>query len=154
MQSSAKTVEEYINSLSPERKEAITALRDTILKYLPKGYEETMQYGMISYVVPLSLYPDGYLGRKNELLPYASLASQKNHIAVYLSNVYGDKELSDRFIKEYKATGKKLDMGKSCVRFKKLDDIPLDVIGYAIAATSVEEYIKIYEDGRSKRKKN
>lgn len=145
MQSSAKTVKEYIESLPPDRQEAITTIRDTIMKRLPKGYEETMQYGMISYVVPLSRYPDGYLGRKNEPLPYASLASQKNHIAVYLSNVYGDTELSRKFVTEYKATGKKLDMGKSCVRFKKLEDVPLEVIGKAIAATSVDEFIKMYE---------
>ncbi|HRN71194.1 MAG TPA: DUF1801 domain-containing protein [Candidatus Woesebacteria bacterium] len=150
MQSSAKTVTEYIESLPLDRKEAITIIRDTILKRLPKGYEETMQYGMIGYVVPLSTYPNGYLDRKNEPILYIALASQKNHIAVYLSNIYSDKNLEEKFISEFKATGKKLDMGKSCVRFKKLEDVPLDVIGNAVAATSVGEYIKIYESRKLK----
>lgn len=151
MQSSAKTVQEYLESLPPDRKEALAVIRDTIMKHLPKGYEERMQYGMIGYVVPLSLYPDGYLGRKDEPIPYVGLASQKNHIAVYLSNVYSNKKTYEQFLKEYKATGKKLDMGKSCVRFKKLEDIPLNVIGNAIAATTVNEYIEMYEARKGKR---
>lgn len=150
MQSSAKTVKEYIESLPPDRQEAIATIRDTIMKRLPKGYEETMQYGMISYIVPLSIYPEGYLGRKNEPIPYVSLASQKNHIAVYLLNIYENPELHKKFLTEYKASGKKLDMGKSCVRFKKLDDVPLEVIGNAVAATSVDEHIKIYEKSKKK----
>ncbi len=150
MQSSAKTVTEYIESLPADRKEAIATIRNTIIKHLPKGYEEIMQYGMIGYVIPLSIYPDGYLNRKDEPIPYVALASQKNHIAIYLSNIYGDPKLNEQFIKEFKASGKKLDMGKSCVRFKKLEDIPLEVIGHAVAATSVDEYIKIYEKRKGK----
>jgi hypothetical protein len=145
MQSTAKTVSEYLESLPADRKRAISTIRNSIIKHLPKGYEEVMQYGMIGYVIPLSIYPNGYLNRKDEPIPYVALASQKNHIAIYLSNIYGDPELNKKFIKEFIASGKKLNMGKSCVRFKKLEDVPLEVIGNAVAATSVDEYIKIYE---------
>ncbi len=151
MKSSAKTAKEYLDQLPPDRRTAIEAVRKVILKNLPKGYEETMQYGMISYVVPLARYPDGYLGRKNEPLPYASLASQKNHMAIYLMTIYGDKKAEAWFKNAYKTGGKKLDMGKSCVRFKKLDDLALDVIGNAIALIPVEDYIRRYEQTRKSR---
>jgi hypothetical protein len=150
MQSKAITVEEYLKSLPPEREEAILAVRKEILANLPEGYEETMQYGMIAYVVPLKLYPGGYLNDKKTPLPYASLGSQKNHMAVYLMSVYGNKELEEWFVKEYRASGKKLDMGKSCVRFKRVEDLPLDVIGKAIAKTSVDEFIAMYEKARKR----
>jgi uncharacterized protein DUF1801 len=105
MKSSAKTAREYLDQLPPDRRAAIEAVRNVMLKNLPKGYEETMQYGMISYVVPLTRYPDGYLGRKNEPLPYASLASQKNHMAIYFMNIYGDKKAQAWFKNAYKASG-------------------------------------------------
>ena len=109
-----------------------------------------MQYGMISFAVPLSIYPAGYHCAKNEPLMYAALASQKNHMAVYLCNVYGDKETELWFRKEYKASGKKLDMGKACVHFRKLEDLPLDVIGEAIARVPLEAYVYRYEASRKK----
>ena len=108
-----------------------------------------MQYGMIGYVVPLKRYPKGYLGDKKTPLPYAALASQKHHMAVYLMNIYGNRKLEKWFLKEYKASGKKLDMEKSCVRFKKLDDLPLGLIGKAIAATPLAECIAMYEEART-----
>jgi hypothetical protein len=148
MQSKAKTVDQYLADLPPDRREAINAVRKVILKNLPDGFEETMQYGMISYVVPFKLFPAGYHCDPAQPLCYAGLASQKNHMALYLMCIYGHKETNDWFVKSYKASGKKLDMGKSCVRFKKLEDLPLDVIGQAIARVPVDEYIRAYEDAR------
>lgn len=145
MQSKASTVTEYLASLPEDRRAAIEAVRKVILKNLPKGYTEGMAYGMIGYAVPLSLYPPGYHCQKNTPLPFVALASQKNHMAVYLCNIYGNKETEAWFRKAYKASGKKLDMGKSCVRFKKLEDLAVDVIGKAIARTPVKEFIRIYE---------
>jgi uncharacterized protein YdhG (YjbR/CyaY superfamily) len=150
--SAAKTVKQYLGALPPDRRAAIEVVRKTILEHLPKGYEETIAYGMLGYVVPLKLYPKGYLGKKDVPLPYASLASQKNYMALYLMSIYGDKETEQWFVKAYKATGKKLDMGKSCIRFKTLEDLPLDVIGRAIAMTPAEKYIERYEAARSGRK--
>jgi hypothetical protein len=146
--SKAKTVEGYLAELPSDRREAISAVRKVILKNLPKGLEEIMQYGMIAYVVPHKLFPAGYHCDPSQPLCYAGLASQKNHMAVYLTTVYGHKETQDWFVKAYKATGKKLDMGKSCVRFKKLENLPLDVIGQAIARVSVQKYIEAYEKSR------
>src|SRR5262249_21083094 len=154
MQSQAKTVDDYLAELPPDRREAIGAVRKVILKNLPKGYEEIMQYGMINYVVPHRLFPAGYHCDPSQALCYAGLASQKNHMAIYLCTVYGNKETEKWFVKAYKASGKKLDMGKSCVRFKKLDDLPLDVIGQAIARVPVEKYIRAYQRAREKAKKS
>jgi len=150
MQSTATTVREYLDSLPADRKAALEIIRAEILKNLPEGYQETMQYGMIGYNVPLSIYPGGYLGKKDTPLPFAALASQKNHMAVYLMNIYSDQDQTalSWFLEEYKATGKKMDVGKSCVRFKKLADLPVELIGKAIAKTSVQEFIKMYESGR------
>src|SRR5262245_60218870 len=131
MKSKATTLEEYLDQLPEDRRDAIEAVRKVILKSLPKGYEEVVQYGMIGYVVPLKAFPTGYLDRKNEPLTYVCLASQKNYMSIYMMGVYGDAETT--FREEYKATGKRLDMGKCCVRFRKLDDLPLDVIGRTIA---------------------
>jgi len=151
MQSKAKTVNEYLKALPADWRKAISTVRKTILKSLPKGYKEIMQYGMIGYVVPLKLFPQGYLGDKTIPLPYAGLASQKNHMSVYLMGVYSEK--SDKWFRElYKKSGKKLDMGRSCVRFKKLENLPLDVIGKAIARTSVKSFIKSYKQSRSNKK--
>lgn len=141
MTSTAKTVDEYLASLSPDRRDAIRAVRDVILANLPKGYEEVMQCGHIGYVVPHSLYPAGYHCKPSEPLSYAALGSQKNHMAIYLCTVYGNKETETWFRKAFEATGKKLDMGKSCVRFKKLEQLPLEVIGQVIARTPVDKYI-------------
>lgn len=146
MQSSAQTVDEYIAELPEERREIITAVRKVMLKNLPAGYEEGMGYGMMGYSVPLSRYPKGYLGRKDEPLPYIGLASQKNYISLYLMNIYGIKENEKWFKEEWAKTGKRLDMGKSCVRFKKLEDLPLDLIGKAVALTPVDELISYYEN--------
>jgi Domain of unknown function (DU1801) len=152
MQSKAKTVKEYLNELPEERRDAIEAVRKVILKNLPKGYEEVMD-GMICYVVPLKLYPAGYLDNQKTPLAYVGLASQKNNMAVYLTNIYyeRDKALHEWFHKAYKASGKKMDIGKSCVRFTKLENLPLDVIGQAVAKTPVKEFITIYENSRKKK---
>lgn len=147
----AASANDYVASLPPERKQAISALRALIKKHLPKGYVESTQYGMISYVVPLSTYPDGYLGKKDVPLPYICLASQKQHMAVYLMCVYGDAKLSQWFASAWKKTGKKLDMGKSCLRFKALDDLALDVLGEAIGRVSVKDYVALYESNRGGR---
>jgi hypothetical protein len=148
VQSPAKTVAEYLASLNPERRKEVQAVRRVIKANLQPGYREVMQYGMISYVVPLSAYPQGYLNRKDEPLPFWALASQKNYVALYASNVYVDKKVEAWFKKAYAGSGKKLDMGKSCIRFKKLDDLPLEVIGKLASMTSPEEFIAMYEKAR------
>lgn len=136
--SKADTVEHYLAELPDDRRDAISEVRDTILDNLPDGYVETMNWGMISYEVPLETFPDTY---NNKPLMYAALASQKNHMAVYLTTVYADAGEEDWFRERYLATGCKLDMGKSCVRFKKLEQLPLPLIGEVIARTTVEEFI-------------
>jgi uncharacterized protein YdhG (YjbR/CyaY superfamily) len=145
MRSDAQTVTEYIARLPEERRAAIREVRGTILANLPEGYEEAMEWGMITYQVPLARYPDTYNGKP---LMYAALASQKRHMAVYLTAVYADEEARDEFLEAYRASGKKLDMGKSCVRFTKLENLPLDLIGKVIRAYPVDDYIGIYEAGR------
>lgn len=145
MQSSAKNVHEYLDELPKDRLEAVETVRDVILANLPEGFEEVMNWGMITYQVPLSRYPDTY---NKKPLMLAALASQKNHMAVYLTGVYADDDSRDRFTTAYKETGKRLDMGKSCVRFRKLDDLPLELIGEAIAEFSVDEFIDLTERAR------
>lgn len=152
MQSKAKTVPEYIKSLPPDRRKAIAAVRKVILDNLPKGYEECMSYGMIGYVVPHSIYPAGYQCNPEMPLCYAGLASQKNYMSLYLMTVYGHKETEAWFRKAFQDAGKKLNMGKSCVRFKKVDDLPLDVIGQAIARVPVKNYIASVEKSLQRRK--
>ncbi len=142
VQSSATTVSAYLARLPPERRKVIAAVRSTIRKHLPKGYKETVGWGMLSYGVPLSRFPDTYNGQP---LCYAALAAQKHHYAVYLMCVYGNKALETRLRRQFKAAGKRLDMGKSCVRFKQLDDLPLDAIGEAIASIPMERYIDYYK---------
>lgn len=149
MHSDAATVEEYIASLPDDRREAISTVRAVIRKNLPRGIVETMNWGMIVYEVPLSVVPDTYNGQP---LAFAALASQKNYMSVYLMAIYGSDEYRQKFDEEYKASGKRMDMGKSCVRFRKLDDLPLDVIGRAIAACSMEQYIAAYDHSMSLRK--
>ena len=138
MQSNAKTVEKYISELPDDRKEAITIVRNAIVENLPDGYEEAMNWGMITYQVPLKTYPDTY---NKKPLMYAALASQKNHMAVYLSGIYMYEDARKKFEAAYKATGKRFDAGKSCIRFRKLDDLPVELIGKSIASIQVEELI-------------
>ena len=139
VRSDASTVDEYLAELPDARREAIGAVRQVILKNLPEGYEEVVNWGMITYQVPLETYPDTY---NKKPLMYAALASQKNHMAVYLTGIYMDDEMRQAFEKKYKATGKRYDVGKSCVRFKKLEDLPLDLIGESIASLEVAEFVK------------
>jgi len=139
VRSEAESVEEYLAGLPEERRLAIQTVRQTILDNLPDGFEETMNWGMITYQVPLETYPETYNGQP---LMYAALASQKNHVAVYLMGIYIDQDAQKEFEDAYRATGKRYDVGKSCVRFKKLEDLPLPLIGKAIARLSVTEYIR------------
>ena len=147
MRSDATTVHDDLESLPDDRRRAIEAVRDTILEPWPEGYEEVMNWGMIAYQVPLDRYPDTYNGQP---LMLAALASQKNHMAVYLSGIYADDDERERFEEAYRATGKRYDVGKSCVRFRKLDDLPPDVVGDAIAAVPVGEFVESYQAGRRK----
>jgi uncharacterized protein YdhG (YjbR/CyaY superfamily) len=139
MRSSASTVEKYLAELPEERREAIEAVRQVILKNLPEGYEEVMNWGMITYQVPLETYPDTY---NKKPLMYAALAAQKNHTAVYLTAIYMDEGASREFEAAYRATGKRYDAGKSCVRFRKLADLPLELIGESIASLPVSEFVE------------
>lgn len=139
MKSTASTISDYLADMPPERQTAIGKVRETILKNLPKGYEEAINFGMITYQVPLDIYPDTY---NKKPLMYAALANQKNHMAVYLTGIYMDEELYQGFEEKYRETGKRYDVGKSCVRFRKLDDLPLDLIGESIAAIGMDEFIE------------
>lgn len=145
MQSEADSVEQYLVELPDDRRVAIETVRDAILENLPEGYVEEMNWGMITYAVPLETYPDTYNGQP---LMYAALASQKSHMAVYLSGVYADEGRRDSFLDKYRETGKRLDMGKSCVRFRRIDDLPVDLIGDTIAGIDVDTFIEVYEAGR------
>jgi uncharacterized protein YdhG (YjbR/CyaY superfamily) len=148
MQSKAATVEAYIDELPEDRQAAIKKLRATIKKALPKGYAEGMQYGMIGYFVPHKIYPAGYHCDPKEPLPYASVASQKNYISVYLMSAYLDSAV-EKYIKDaFKEQGRKLDMGKCCIRFKKPEDIPLDIIAKAVGMVPVADHIQYFEDIR------
>jgi uncharacterized protein YdhG (YjbR/CyaY superfamily) len=146
MRSKASTVAQYLSELPADRREAVEAVRQSILENLPAGYEEVMNWGMITYQVPLETYLDTYNGKP---LMYAALASQKNHMAVYLTGIYMDDEARQKFEEAYRATGKRYDVGKSCVRFRKLGDLPLALIGESIASLSVEEFIARMEKARS-----
>lgn len=146
MASAATTPEEYINSLSKEQGQPIKKLRETILENLPKGFEEVMSYGMIGYVVPQSRYPQGYHSDPKTPLPFVCLAAQKNHITLYHMGVYAIPKVLSWFKSEYsKRSSTKLDMGKSCIRFKRPENIPYDLIGELMQKISVEEWIRIYE---------
>ena len=145
MKSSATTVDEYLEELTPERREAVSAVREVVLANLPDGYEERIDFGMIAYVVPLKRYPKTYNGHP---LSYAGIASEKSYVSVHLMNIYGDPETQRWFVDSYETTGKRLDMGKSCVRFRRLDDLPLDLIGEVVARTPMEEWIRRYEAAR------
>ncbi len=145
MQSSAKTVKDYLASLPADRRAAIEGVRRTILDNLDPTYEEGMQYGMIGYYVPHSVYPPGYHCDPQQPLPFVCLASQKNYLSLYMGCVYGDSELARWFKAAWAKSGKKLDMGKSCIRFRKLDDLPLGVIGEAIARMPAKKWMEVYQ---------
>ena len=146
MTSDAKTADQYIKELPPERQEPVSKLREVILKNLPKGFKESMGYGMITYVVPHEIYPPGYHCDPKQALPFVSIASQKNFIAFYHMGMYMIPELLQWFQAEYpKHNTAKLDMGKSCVRFKKPEHIPFKLIGELMKKVSVKEWIEVYE---------
>ena len=146
MQSKATTPEQYLSELPEDRKEAMLKLRNAIKENLPQGFEEVISYGMLGYVVPHSFYPSGYHCDSKLPLPFINLASQKNFIALYHMGIYANKNLESWFVSEYpKHVKTKLDMGKSCIRFKKMEDIPFDFIGELAAKVSVEDWISIYE---------
>jgi len=153
MQSKSETVEEYLMDLPEDRKVAMNKLRTIILENIPKGFVETMSYGMIGYVVPHSLYPDGYHCDPKLPLPFINIASQKNFIALYHMGIYANPELLKWFTEEFpKHSSQKLDMGKSCIRFKKVDQIPFDLIAELVRKVSVEDWIKNYESAVKKKK--
>jgi uncharacterized protein YdhG (YjbR/CyaY superfamily) len=139
------TPDEYIASLPAERREAVAAVRDVVRKHLPHGYEEGMQYGMIGWYVPLDRFGDTYNGQP---LALAGLANQKRHMSLNLNSVYGDRDTDAWFHERYAASGKRLDMGKSCVRFRRLDDLPLDLIGETIARADVDTFVEYYRAAR------
>ena len=155
--SSASTVAEYLSALADNRQADISAVRSVILKHLPKGYEEGIQYGMIGYFVPHSIYPAGYHCNPKEPLPFVQLGSQKNHMVVHMMCIYINDPLREWFESAWNASGKNLDMGKGCIRFKKVDDLALDVLGECISRVTVESYVAMFdsilESRSSKRKK-
>ena len=151
MQAKMNNTDEYLKSLTIERRLIIDQLRTVISDNLPYGFKEQLAYDMITYVVPLSRYPNGYHVTKDQPLPFISLASQKSHIALYHMGIYGNKELEDWFVEEYKTRmSTKLDMGKSCIRFKNINTIPYGLIAELCRKMSVEEYINIYEQSLSR----
>jgi uncharacterized protein YdhG (YjbR/CyaY superfamily) len=146
MQSNATTVAAYLEEIPEERKEAFFKLRDTILTNIPKGFSEQLSYGSLGYVVPHSIYPKGYHCDPKLPLPFIALASQKNFIALYHMGIYANPELLNWFVSQYpKHSAQKLDMGKSCIRFKKMDEIPFDLIAALVQKMSVQEWIDCYE---------
>lgn len=151
MISKATSPDQYIKELPADRKEAVSKLRETILKNIPKGFKETMSYGMIGYVVPHVLFPDGYHCDSKLPLPFVNIASQKNFIAFYHMGIYGSPHLLKWFTDEYaKQVSSKLDMGKSCVRFKKTEQIPYKLIGELMKKITVKDWIKMYEANRNR----
>lgn len=147
VQSKAKTPEEYLEELSEDRRQTISAIRDLILENLPEGYVESMNWGMLSYEIPLERYPNTY---NNQPLGYLALAAQKNHNALYMMSVYQNPEKEQKLREAFKREGKKLDMGKSCIRFKKADDLPLLTIAELVSATTPDEFIRRYEEVKKK----
>lgn len=146
MKIEANSPDDYISKLPEDRQEVISKLRKVVLDNLPKGFSEEMSYGMIGYVVPHSIYPDGYHCDPKLPLPFMSMASQKNFVAFYHMGIYADEKLLDWFVKEYPKHSKyKLDMGKSCIRFKRMNDIPYDLIGELVSKVSVDDWINRYD---------
>ncbi len=155
MQSKATSVEAYLKELPVDRRAAIAAVRDIILKNMDKGFEEGMSYGMIGYCVPHSIFPPGYHCNPAQPLPFAGLASQKQYMSLYMMSAYGDTGEDAWLREQFKKAGKTLDMGKCCIRFKTLDDLPLDVIAQAFRRVKLKDYVARYERaleamGRSK----
>ena len=150
-----KTPKEYLDSLPEDRRKALRKVRAAVNKGLSRGYKEGVQYGMIGWFVPHSVYPDGYHCDPVQPVPFAGLASQKNYMSLYLMCIYGDEKHREWFEREWAKTGKKLSMGKSCVRFKKVDDVPLDLITEAVSRVPVDAFLAHYEAviPKSKRKK-
>ena len=151
MKIEANSPDEYIENVPEERKSSFVKLRNTILENIPEGFEEGMNYKMIDYCVPHSIYPDGYHCDTKLPLPFANIANQKGFIALYHMGIYSDKKILDWFVEEYpKHCKTKLDMGKSCIRFKKLDDIPFDLIAQLMQKFTVEDWISKYESVHKK----
>ncbi|KAA1247739.1 DUF1801 domain-containing protein [Aquimarina sp. RZ0] len=152
MQYEAKTPDEYINAIPEERKDAMNTLRKVIKENLPEGFSEKISYGMIGYIVPHTIFPEGYHCDPKLPLPFMNIASQKNFIAVYHSGIYASQELMDWFVAEYpKYVKTKLDMGKSCIRFKKIDQIPMQLIGELASKMTVNQWINIYKSNINKK---
>lgn len=147
MRSEAKTVEEYLEGLPEDRRMVVSEIRQLILENIPSGYVETMNWGMISYEIPLERYPTTY---NKQPLSYIGLAAQKNNYSLYLTCAYADAEQAALLQEGFKQAGKKLDMGKSCLHFRKVEDLPLDVIARTVAATTPEEMISLYEKSRKR----
>ncbi len=146
MKIDANTVQEYLENIPEDRKSAMKQLRETISRNLPKGFEETISYGMIGWVVPKSIYPNGYHCTPELPLPFLNVASQKNFIALYHMGIYSDENLLNWFVAEYpKYSSRKLDMGKSCIRFKKPDEIPFELIAELCKKMTVEDWVNRYE---------
>jgi len=145
----ASTVAEYLAALPADRRDALSAVRKVINHNLPNGYEEGMQFGMIGWYVPLSMYPAGYGENPKVPLPLVALGSQKSGMVLHFLSFYGHPSLSTWFVSQYKKSGKKLDMGKGCVRFKTLDDLALDVVGRTIARVPMEEHVANYRAARA-----
>ena len=148
MHSDAKTIKAYLDELPDERKEAMVKLRSILKEYLPSGYEERMMYGMITFVIPLETYPKGYhVNKGEEPLSFISLGNQKNYIALYHNGIYAKSDLEQWFRQEYKErVTSKLDMGKSCIRFKNVDKIPYDLIAELARKITVDEFVTLYEE--------
>ena len=153
MQSEATSVAAYISQIPEDRKAAVSRLRTIILENLPEGFEEGINYKMIGYYVPHSKYPEGYHCDPKLPLPFMNIASQKNSINIYHNGIYADKKILDWFVREFpKHSSRKLDMGKSCIRFKKIDEIPYELIGELVSKMTVDEWIAIYEMNVKNRK--
>ncbi|HEX8411227.1 MAG TPA: DUF1801 domain-containing protein [Thermoanaerobaculia bacterium] len=150
VRSAAKSVDEYLSELPEDRREVVATVRKLIRKNLPKGYEESVNWGMLSYEIPLSRYPDTY---NKQPIGYVALAAQKNNYALYLMSAYTDPAQTQALEDAFASAGKKMDMGKSCLLFKKLDDLPLDAIGQFIAATPPEKLIEHHEAAHPPKKK-
>jgi len=153
MPSKATTVQAYLDELPEDRREAFAQVRKTILENLPEGYEEGIQWGDIGYFVPFSVYPDGYDSKSKEPLQYVGLANQKNGMMLRLFCMYTNPELREGFEEEYRASGKKLDMGDGCLRFKKVENLPLDVIARLVAQLPVDKFVAGYDQKRKATKK-
>jgi hypothetical protein len=150
MANAARTVDEYLGRLPVEQQDVIATIRDVILRNLPKGFQESMTWGVPTYEVPLERYPDTYNGKP---LGYAALAVKKNYYTIHLMSVYADPQLLEWLQSEFKRRGKKLDIGKACLRFKRLDDLPLDVMGEIISKTTLDDYVARIEAGRQQQER-